>query len=101
MEIFVFFSQVVILIIYNRILFFFLETNASLLKKVFGDENSRETHITVALSEHLLKPLSPGQFSILDSTMNGKDKCQCGCMTEDLNKYGNTFIGKTQMCGVV
>lgn len=69
------------------------ETNASLLKKVFGDENSRETHITVALSEHLLKPLSPGQFSILDSTMNGKDKCQCGCMTEDLNKYGNTSIG--------
>lgn len=73
------------------------ETNASLLKKVFGDENSRETHITVALSEHLLKPLSPGQFSILDSTMNGKDKCQCGCMTEDLNKYGNTFIGNNSV----
>lgn len=91
----------VILIIYNRILFFFLETNASSLKKVFGNGKPSETAITAALSEHLLKPLSPGQFSILDSTMNGRDKCQCGCMKEDLNNYGNTSIGKTQMCGVV
>lgn len=69
------------------------ETNASSLKKVFGNGKPSETAITVALSEHLLKPLSPGQFSILDSTMNGRDKCQCGCMKEDLNKYGNTSIG--------
>lgn len=73
------------------------ETNASSLKKVFGNGKPSETAITVALSEHLLKPLSPGQFSILDSTMNGRDKCQCGCMKEDLNKYGNTSIGNNSV----
>ena len=48
-----------------------------------------ETDITIALAEHLLGRLAPGQTYIIDDRVKGK--CGCGCGVEP--EFGNTGIG--------
>lgn len=67
------------------------ETNEKYLKKVFHMKDATETDITVVLTEHLLKALSPGQSCSVDSQSKDKRPCQCGC--EKDATFGDTMIG--------
>lgn len=67
------------------------ETNEKYLKKVFDMKDATETDITVVLTEHLLKALSPGQSCSVDSQSKDKRPCQCGC--EKDATFGDTMIG--------
>lgn len=51
-----------------------------------------ETDVTVALTEHLLKALSPGESCKVDSRSKHKRPCRCGCKKNA--NYDNTNIGK-------
>ena len=48
-----------------------------------------ETDITIALAEHLLGRLAPGQTYFIDVRVKGK--CICGCGVEP--EFGKTGIG--------
>lgn len=57
--------------------------------------SSREIEMTVALAEHLLGQLSPGQLYVIDSSFKSNGKCSCGednCKSSP--KYGSNGIGK-------
>ena len=54
------------------------------MKNVFnkskGEETTvTETDITIALAEHLLGELAPGESYIVDDKVRGKYSCRCGC----------------------
>ena len=62
---------------------------------------NKESVLVLALAEHLLGKLSPGEQYRVDSTIKGKcnngtekinNKCKCGCDTEIC--FGATGIGK-------
>lgn len=67
------------------------ETNEKYLKNVFHKKDVTETDITVVLTEHLLKALSPGQSCSVDSQSQKKRPCQCGCRKDAT--FGDTMIG--------
>lgn len=82
-----------------------LELHEKSLKKVLdrnqrdgcrhSSNSSREMEMTVALAEHLLGQLSPGQLYIIDSSFKSNGKCSCGedhCKSSP--KYGSNGIGK-------
>lgn len=50
-----------------------------------------ETDVAVALTEHLLKALSPGQSCILDSKSKFKDPCKCDL--KEKATFDKTLIG--------
>lgn len=57
--------------------------------------SSREIEMTVALAEHLLGQLSPGQLYVIDSSFKSNGNCSCGednCKSNP--KYGSNGIGK-------
>ena len=58
---------------------------------MFGRSQVSETDVTIALAEHLLERLSPGNAYIIDHHAPGKQTCKCGCEVEP--KFGNTGIG--------
>lgn len=82
-----------------------LELHEKSLKKVLdrnqrdgespSSNSSREMEMTVALAEHLLGQLSPGQLYVIDSSFKSNGKCSCGedhCKSSP--KYGSNGIGK-------
>lgn len=74
------------------------EVNGKTLRKVF-DMDVTETDVTVALTEHLLKALSPGEFCKVDSKSKDQEPCRCGCKKKAY--YDKTTIGKeTQFCWI-
>ena len=50
-----------------------------------------ETNITIALAEHLLGKLAPGQSFVIYGGSKNKGNCKCGC--EVTPNYGSTGIG--------
>lgn len=70
------------------------EDNGKALRKVFdldGTHPLTETDVTIALTEHLLKELSPGISCKIDSRSKHKRPCRCGCKKKA--NYDNTKIG--------
>lgn len=65
--------------------------NEASLRKVFDMDTVMETDVAVALTEHLLKALSPGQSCILDSKSKFKDPCKCGL--KEKATFDKTLIG--------
>lgn len=47
--------------------------------------------MTVALAEHLLGKLAPGESHIIDGKVKGNGLCQCGCNQKP--NYSSTGIG--------
>lgn len=70
---------------------FFIAKNEASLRKVFDMDTVLETDVAVALTEHLLKALSPGQSCILDSKSKFKDPCKCGL--KEKATFDKTLIG--------
>lgn len=63
-----------------------------------SSNSNREMEITVALAEHLLGQLSPGQSYVIDSRFNSNGKCSCGedhCKASP--KYGSNGIGHEEV----
>ncbi|XP_061163838.1 uncharacterized protein LOC133172986 [Saccostrea echinata] len=66
---------------------------SSILDQLQNGEVS-DVEMTVALGEHLLGRLAPGQSCVINSKVNGKERCSCQldhCMK--IAKFGNTGIG--------
>jgi hypothetical protein len=71
----------------------------SLIKILRGHQSDEkkghsETDITIAIAEHLLGKLCPGQSYLIDSRVKRKGKCRCGlkhCKSDPT--FGSTGIG--------
>ena len=84
---------------YNVIVLLITGVHEQNLNKVFRMEKERKgqykspskTAITVALAEHLLGKLAPGQSFVINDRSKNKENCKCGC--DVAPNYGSTGIG--------
>ena len=69
----------------------------SALEKMNAEKSNKETILSMALAEHLLGKLSPGQSYVINSRMQGIGNCKCSCGCGKTISIGSTGIG-IQLC---